>query len=537
MSDYWERRKAQQMFEYMAGAEERAGSIAKLYLQASQYFAGKMDTIFERYQKQNGLSEADARRLLNQIRTPGYIDELKQLLRQATEDGNSEKRKQLLGELEAPAYRARLERLQRMYGNLDKVMQSIYKQEQIEHEAWYLELAADAYYHFVYDLQKQTGLAYSFGYISPKMIERVINSRWSGANYSERIWGNTQKLADDLKQELLLSLVTGRTDREAAEVFVQRFAVGASYARRLIRTESCYLCTQMDMLSYEDAEIEYYRYLATLDLRTSKICRELDGKVFRVADQQTGVNAPPMHPWCRSTTTAALNDEDLARLTRRAIDPATGKEIHVPAGMTYDQWYQTYVVGNPDAELNEKKIRNRYSDRKQLERYRAIIGDDIPKTLDDFQNLKYNEPEKWKELKSLKAYLKNNLGNTRQDYAVQTALKEAGIKGVAKVNPEKLDVSGYTYDTDHINAERAHMVSREEAERFINESDVSLTRWNGRFVNYYGKDGATYVDVENKNIRTSFSSREFDGNTLKIREVVEKYAGKNSHVPNPEKAD
>ena len=73
-----------------------------------------------------------------------------------------------------------------------------------------------------------------------------------------------------------------------------------------------------------------------------------------------------------------------------------------------------------------------------------------------------------------------------------------------KVNPEKLDVSGYTYDTDHINAERAHMVSREEAERFIKESDVSLTRWNGRFVNYYGKDGATYVDVENKNIRTSF---------------------------------
>ena len=389
----------------------------------------------------------------------------------------------------------------------------------------------------MFDLQGQTGLAYSFGYISPKMIERVINSRWSGANYSERIWGNTQKLADDLKQELLLSLVTGRTDREAAEVFAQRFAVGASYARRLIRTESCHLCTQMDMLSYEDAEIEYYRYLATLDLRTSKICRELDGKVFRVADQQTGVNAPPMHPWCRSTTTAALSDEDLARLTRRAIDPATGKEIHVPAGMTYDQWYQTYVVGNSEAELNEKKIRNRYSDRKQLERYRAIIGDDMPKNLEDFQNLKYNEPERWKKLKSLKAYLKNNPGNTRQDYAVQTALKEAGIKGVAKVNPEKLDVSGYTYDTDHINAERSHMVSREEAERFIKESDVSLTRWNGRFVNYYSKDGATYVDVENKSIRTSFSSREFDGNTLKIREVVEKYAGKNDCVPNPEKAD
>ena len=185
MSDYWERRKAQQMFEYMAGAEERADSISRLYLQASRYFSGQMDKIFERYRKQNGLSEADARRFLNQIKTPGDIDELKQLLRQATEDGDSEKRKQLLTELEAPAYRARLERLQRMYGNLDQVMQNIYKQEQIEHEAWYLELAADAYYHSVYDLQKQTGLAYSFGYTSPKMIERVINSRWRKTDGSD----------------------------------------------------------------------------------------------------------------------------------------------------------------------------------------------------------------------------------------------------------------------------------------------------------------------------------------------------------------
>ena len=81
------------------------------------------------------------------------------------------------------------------------------------------------------------------------------------------------------------------------------------------------------------------------------------------------------------------------------------------------------------------------------------------------------------------------------------------------------------------------MVGRGEAERFIAESDLSLTRWNGRFVNYYSKDGATYVDVENKNIRTAFTKKEFDENTLKIREVIEKYAGKNSHVSDIKKAD
>ena len=30
---------------------------------------------------------------------------------------------------------------------------------------------------------------------------------------------------------------------------------------------------------------------------------------------------PPMHPWCRSTTVAVIEDEDLERLKRSAYDP------------------------------------------------------------------------------------------------------------------------------------------------------------------------------------------------------------------------
>ncbi|WP_081254674.1 minor capsid protein, partial [Staphylococcus capitis] len=31
-------------------------------------------------------------------------------------------------------------------------------------------------------------------------------------------------------------------------------------------------------------------------------CHTLNGKVFKVKDMVPGINAPPMHPWCRSTT-------------------------------------------------------------------------------------------------------------------------------------------------------------------------------------------------------------------------------------------
>ena len=66
-------------------------------------------------------------------------------------------------------------------------------------------------------------------------------------------------------------------------------------------------------------------------------------------------------------------------------------------------------------------------------------------------------------------------------------------------------------------------IAFQEAERFIKEADISLTRWNGRFVNYYGPNGAVYVDTENNNIRTAFKKEQFDEQTLKIREVAEKY--------------
>lgn len=120
-----------------------------------------------------------------------------------------------------------------------------------------------------------------------------------------------------------------------------------------------------------------------------------------------------------------------------------------------------------------------------------------------------------------------NLVELQQKYdKIKSEIKEAGIKGEVTVNPEKVDVSGYTFDSRHMNAERTHGITRAEAERFIREADISLTRWEGRFVNYYGPNGATYVDMQEHNIRTAFTKEEFDPNTLKIREVMGKYGWK-----------
>lgn len=396
MSDYWQRRQVEDMYRFMQKAEETAAQISRLYLKASRYLSYRAGDIFERYQTKYGLSEREARQLINTLQDKTSLEELLQRLRNGDK---TEEKKELLKQLEAPAYQARLERLRKLQDQLDQVMQEVYQQEKSISTDFYIDLANEAYYRSLFRLQQRAEVAFSFNYVNAKQIDQVVNSKWSGENYSSRIWKNTNALAKALKEELLVNLVTGRTNREAAAIIANKFAQGSSNARRLVRTESNFLSTELNFTAYEEAGIEEYQYLATLDLKTSPICRSLDGQIFPVKDRKVGTNCPPMHPWCRSTTVSVVKREWITDMQRSATDPATGKAIKVPRSMTYVQWYDKYVRGKPEVELTEKKLKNHPADRTQHQKYRKVLGDEIPEKLDDFQNMKYNKPEKWNELK------------------------------------------------------------------------------------------------------------------------------------------
>ena len=351
---YWQARTAQRMWEHMQSAEETADQVAKVYAKASLYLSREIQDIFKKYVEKHHLTEKEALQLLNTLRDRTSIEELRQRLQSSSQ---KQEIADLLAELEAPAYQARIQRLQDLQTQIDLVMQQVYKQEQAITTAHYIQLAEEAYNRSIFDIQQRTGFGFSFSHIDQKQVDKVLKSKWSGMNYSERVWRNTRALAQEVKEALLVNLITGRTERETAEMLTKKFAGGSSKARRLIRTESCYLSNQLEMESYKECGVEKYRDLETLDLRTSEICRELDGKVFLVKDQQPGKNCPPMHPWCRSTTIAVISEKSLNGMKRRARDPVTGKTYLVPASMNYREWYAKYVAGQD--ENYEKGISNK----------------------------------------------------------------------------------------------------------------------------------------------------------------------------------
>lgn len=351
--DYWTKRKANLIYEQMDKAERQADKFDDIYRQSKAYLDKQINKVFDKFQRDYGLSERDARHILKNMKGQKDLNELRKVLEARPDDPNIQR---LLADLDSPAYAYRMKRLERLSADLDSMRESIYHSEKKGSDAFYSDLMKDSYYKATFDLQQQTGLAYSFSNLPETEIKRLKTLKWTGEAYSDRIWENTEALASSVKDELLISLMTGRSVRDTSRAIAERFEVGQNKARRLVRTESAFFHNQMELLSYEDAEITKYRFVAVLDKRTSHICQEHDNKVYDTDKATPGVNYPPLHPWCRSTTIAHDDDIDYSKLERRARNPETGKTELVPADMSYKEWYNKYVVEPRERELSGRQF-------------------------------------------------------------------------------------------------------------------------------------------------------------------------------------
>ncbi len=71
--------------------------------------------------------------------------------------------------------------------------------------------------------------------------------------------------------------------------------------KSLLYTESARVHAQSSIDSMKEISPEgYYMYIAKIDSRTTKVCKGLNGEIFKVKDAKIGVNFYPMHINCRS---------------------------------------------------------------------------------------------------------------------------------------------------------------------------------------------------------------------------------------------
>lgn len=141
--------------------------------------------------------------------------------------------------------------------------------------------------------------------IDPKQLKRVIESKWIGnRNFSQRLWGDTNKMAFRAFTKMETAIKEGKDPKWIERELYKDFGGekwGSRYPfKRLVNTEMTRINTEASLDAFKEMGDTQYQILSVLDKRTSEICREMDGKKFKIADFQVGINAPPFHPNCRS---------------------------------------------------------------------------------------------------------------------------------------------------------------------------------------------------------------------------------------------
>lgn len=353
-NSYWEKRSIDVEKLIQEKNDQTVIKVNEFFEAVMKELNEQIRKIFSTYLTDSGMSIQEALKMLNTKQTRDAYNTLKRIY-ERTDDPDL--KQEILNRLNAPAYASRIARIEALRDLIFCEAQSVgwYTEKMLQPRM--IDAYSTSFYQTHYTIQKGTGLAYDFNKLSNPAVKAAIATDWKGSNYSKRIWKNTDKLANDLEEILTRGLLSGISGKKMATELNKRMQSGRYEADRLIRTEVNYVAGQARLKAYGDTELKKYIYIATLDLRTSAVCRKLDKTIHLVKDAEVGVNFPPMHPNCRSVDSAYIDGRDYSKLQRRARNPITGETELVPANMTYREWYKKYVENDARARANERAIK------------------------------------------------------------------------------------------------------------------------------------------------------------------------------------
>ncbi|HHI5790945.1 TPA: minor capsid protein [Clostridioides difficile] len=380
--DYWRKR-----FEQLEEAQNNKS--IKYYLELEKQYKLAMSNIerdiliwYNRFTENEGISLLEAKKLLNTRELEEFKWSVEEYIKYGKENAINQK---WMKELENASARVHITRLEALKLQIQQQVEVLYGNELDGIDKLMRDIYTSGYYHTAFNVQQGVNVGWSLMSLDTNRINKVISKPWTsdGLNFSERIWGKHRPaLVNELHTRLTQSIIRGENPKKLVNDFAKRFKVSKSQAKNLIMTESAFFASASRKDCFNDLDVEKYEIIATLDLRTSNICRELDGKIFDMKDYQVGITAPPFHCRCRTTTAPWFEDEEGYRAARGE----DGKTYYVPSSMKYNEWYEKYVKNNSkqtgakytkgdiewnirreeEAELYYDNIRNRKDDISKI---------------------------------------------------------------------------------------------------------------------------------------------------------------------------
>lgn len=349
---YWIKRANQRFLMGEKTASELLTMMKTVYNNSLKDINKEIEAFYGRYAENNNnltITEVNKRLDPKQLKfakeeIKKYYDKINELARNSDGSVDVKLLRQYKDELRLQSARAYMSRLEELKLNLKNITVNLGIEESKAYYQTLSKIYDDTYKIVNYDFDKFLGWSSGFEGLNYKKLNSAIHQQWLGENYSDRIWKNKGKLLDQINTTFLQGVAQGHNPRKIAESMSKNMGTAYYNCERLCRTESAHIMDEATLQGYKDRGTEKYKFEATLDNRTSDICQSLDGQVFELKEAQEGVNYPPMHPNCRSTTVPYFEPDDIDKMfdeAQRVARDENGELYYVPASMTYKEWEKT----------------------------------------------------------------------------------------------------------------------------------------------------------------------------------------------------
>lgn len=311
-SNYWEKRALENKLKVVENEEDYLNRITAIYDQANKDIEDKLAKVYARYAKENGMTLDEAYQKLPKVMEKRYKNDVMDYVEKA-KSGDPKWRQYLLNQSIMHSHSV-LDQLRTEYRNV------VYNIDMETTGGKFLEkIFANSNYKAQFDNNEE-----AFAKVDQDKIKSLLEENWSGGgNFSELIWKDKEKLVKALDDIVIRGLATGENFDKMAEKLAKRMDTSKSNAKRLIMTESARMDNEGLLAYYKETDVKQLIFVATLDMRTSDICRAMDGEIIPIDKAQIGLNVPPLHPYCRSVISPYY--EDNVPETRMYRDKDTDK--------------------------------------------------------------------------------------------------------------------------------------------------------------------------------------------------------------------
>lgn len=352
---YWQKRfKAIENQANLTGANSLS-YITSQYQQAAKEIEAQISTWYTRLAKNNGVTMPEAKQLLSGKALKEFKWSVQEYIKHGKENALNGLWMQQLENASAKFHITKLEALQLQN---QAVMESLFSKQYQSVSKTLGSVYQNSYYHSCYEIQKAFGIGWNISGIDENKLKAVLSTPWTtdSNTFSQRIWGNRQKLIGQLQSTLTQGIMTGKKPDKLIAEIEKKMNASQSNAGRLVMTESAAMSAMAQKHAFGELGVEKFEIVETLDSSTCEICVAMDGKHFPMSDYQVGVTAPPFHPWCRGCTCPYFNDEFTAD-SERIARAADGTQYYIPGDTSYQEWKDAFIDGDKsgfDAATNKQ---------------------------------------------------------------------------------------------------------------------------------------------------------------------------------------